>query len=126
MDIFILGAGKYNFMANLRNISFRGDEIEIVLGVSKEEYEALAANGRECLVLPVRGDSMQETLTSGKLGTGNRIMVPNKLLAKHSVEKLKKKLPARLFDFEEGKFILIRLEGPKLVPKFEEDFDEKE
>ncbi len=113
-------------MANLRNISFKGDEIEIVLVVSKEEYHALAGDSRECLVLPVRGSSMPETLTSGKLGTGNRIMVPNKLLAKHGVDKLRKKLPAKLYDFEEGKFILIRLESPKLVPKFEEDLHEKE
>jgi len=72
---------------------------------------------RNVLILP---EEFDEFLTTGKLGNSNRIMLPKKVLKKHAIE-LKGKVPAKIFDVNGRKFLLIKLEEIKIgIPKFKE------
>jgi hypothetical protein len=47
-------------------------------------------------------------------------MVPGKLLKRHDISKLRKKVPARIFELNNEKYLLIKLEKSSLIPDFEE------
>lgn len=106
-------------MADVQRIDVTEDGIIVCLKASKEEYEALGKTTHEILVLPTSSRDLTEVLTTGKLGNSNRIMLPNKILKRYSVTKLIKKVPAKIFDVEGRKFLLIKLkEHKKGVPVF--------
>lgn len=111
-------------MANINFIDMKTGEIQVNLKVSESEYSILKQARENILLLPGDSETLEETLTTGKLGNGNRIMLPNKILGRHGIEKLRKKIPAGIFDINGDKFMLIKLEESKLgVPVFKGDDD---
>ncbi len=105
-------------MARLKHIDMDGNRITLVLEISHIEYKLIGSK-EEMLVVPKDDSFLSEELTTGKIGNGNRIMVPNKLLKSYEF-KLPKKVPARIFDAQDEKYLLIRLKKSSLIPEFEE------
>lgn len=111
-------------MANIKSLEF-GDETLVKLNISEREYDFLKLSERNLVILPVESEILDEVLTTGRLGNGNRIMLPTKLLRAHDIKKLLKNVPAKIFELDSGKFLLIRLEESKPgVPVFKEDENE--
>jgi len=108
-------------MASVKNIDLNGGRVVLTMTTSPEEYRLLESYTTDILLLPGSGEFLQERLTTGKLGNGNRIMVPNKLLERHEIGELKKKVPARLFDLNGEKYLLLKLEESSLIPEFKEE-----
>jgi len=103
-------------MANIRSINMKNNEIILNVLVSEDEY-GLLNDTKDMVIVPEKFD---ESLTTGKLGNSNRIMLPKKILKKHKIE-LKGKVPARIFDLNGKKFLLIKLDEKMIgVPEFEE------
>ena len=91
-------------------------EIVLNLSITDEEYK-LISGAKEVIIA---SNDFDESLTTGKLGNSNRIMLPKKILKKHNIE-LRGKVPASIFESEGKKFLLIKLEEKKIgVPEFEE------
>lgn len=106
-------------MADIQNIEIGVDYILVSLMMSKTEYELLGKATTDLALLPTDEDLLSMRLTTGKLGNGNRIMVPNKMLASYDIKKLIKKVPAGVFDIDGRKLLLIQLAGRrKGVPEF--------
>ncbi len=105
-------------MARLKRIDMEGKGITLVLEISQEEYKLIGSE-EDLLVVPRDDSFLLEELTTGKIGHGNRIMMPNKLLNRYQV-KLPKKVPARIFEARDEKYLLIRLKKSSLIPEFEE------
>ncbi len=105
-------------MAEIQSIEMQGNEAVITLRMSREEYGILGQSTKNLLLLPV-GNSLKSTLTTGKLGNSNRIMLPKKALEAHGVGELEKKVPYRMFNLDGDVFLLIRLKRSMLgIPKF--------
>ncbi len=103
-------------MASIRSINMKDYEI-IMKAVISEEEQKLLKEMRNILILP---EEFDESLTTGKLGNSNRIMLPKKVLKKHSIE-LKGKVPAKIFAVNGRKFLLIKLEELKIgIPQFKD------
>ena len=97
-----------------------GGRISVNLSVSREEYDILKEDTSSLAILPVK--TLAETLTTGTIGNSNRIMMPNKVLKEHDIQKLKKNVPARIFEVGRRKILLIMLEEKlKGVPEFGEE-----
>ncbi|ODS37216.1 MAG: hypothetical protein A7315_04245 [Candidatus Altiarchaeales archaeon WOR_SM1_79] len=108
-------------MATIKSIEF-GGEILATFSISEKEYDLLKRSERDIVILPARSDVLDDILTTGRLGNGNRIMLPTKILRKHNIKKLLKNVPAKIFEVDDSKFLLIRLEKYKPgVPVFKED-----
>ncbi len=105
-------------MARLKRVNLEENGITLVLEISREEYKLIGPE-KDLLVVPKDDSFLSEALTSGKLGNSNRIMVPHRLLKNYDVE-LPKKVPARLFEVQDEKYLLIRLKGSSLIPEFKE------
>jgi hypothetical protein len=103
-------------MGELKRINLE-DGITVELSLSDEEYRLLS-RGRKVLVVPTGDGFLGTELTTGKIGNGNRIMVPNRLLEINDIRRLKKKVPARIFEVNKEKFLLIKLEESSLIPDF--------
>lgn len=96
------------------------NNILLNLRISKKEYELLAPATKAIMV--ISSELFTESLTTGRLGHSNRIMLPKKILKKHGVKILPKKVPAEIFDFVDSKFLVISLVDKKVgVPRFGED-----
>ncbi len=109
-------------MARIRSINIEPDGISLNLRISESEYSLLKSPMGDVLLLPSDTSVLEELLTTGRLGNGNRIMLPNKVMKKYHVKKLHKKVPARIFEINGGRFLLIKLEEHKPgVPTFEEE-----
>lgn len=106
-------------MARLKRIDMAENGITLVVEISREEYK-LIGPGKDLLVVPKDDSFLSEDLTSGRLGNSNRIMVPTKLLRNHNVVELPKKVPARIFEVKDQKYLLIRLKRSALIPEFGE------
>lgn len=107
-------------MSLLRKIQLDKDDVFITLKLTKKEYEIIAPEVREFIVIPT--NKLDKTLTTGKIGNGNRIMIPNNLLKKHDMKVLKKHVQSRIIDLDDKKFLIIELEKKKLgVPVFGEE-----
>lgn len=107
-------------MASVKSIDLKDDQVILTMTTSLEEYKLLESYTTEILVLPTSEGFLQERLTTGKIGHGNRIMVPNKLLERHGIEEMRKKVPARLFTLNGEKYLLLKLEKSVLIPEFKE------
>ena len=111
-------------MANIKSLEF-GDEILATFSISRKEYNLLKQAENDMVILPASPDVLNDALTTGRLGNGNRIMLPTKILKRHNVKKLLKNVPAKIFEVDHSKFLLIRLEEHKPgVPVFKEDENE--
>ena len=112
-------------MAEIKSINMEPDGISLNLRISEGEYSILKTPRDNLLLLPCDSSTLEERLTTGRLGNGNRIMLPNKIMKKYHVKKLHKKVPARIFEINGGRFLLIKLEEDKPgVPVFKEEEDE--
>jgi hypothetical protein len=88
--------------------------------LSHDEYSAIKSRHRNLILIP--SDSMEDTLTTGTLGNGNRIMLPNKILKKHKIEKLRKKVRSSIIEIDDNKFLIIELEKADMgIPVFKGD-----
>lgn len=109
-------------MAKIQIIDMKNDGILVTLKISEEEYEFLKPKSREFLIIPIDEDTLDETLTTGKLGNSNRIMLPNKILKKYEIKKLLKKVSSKIFNSNGDKLLVIKLEESKVgMPVFKED-----
>ena len=107
-------------MSVLRRIELNKDNIFITLEVTKKEYEMITPEAKEFIILPT--SRLNRTLTTGKIGNGNRIMIPNKLLKKHDMDVLKKHVQSRITDIGDRKFLIIELEDKRSgIPVFKEE-----
>jgi len=97
-------------MADIDSIDMKNDKILVNLKLTKEEYELLKQSTKRLLLLPTELNILDELLTTGTLGNSNRVMLPNKILRKHYVTKLLKKVPAQIFDIGDEKFLLLKLQ----------------
>ena len=111
-------------MAEIRNINMDNSEIMVNLKISKEEYDLLKQNTDSLILLPSNYDMLNHTLTTGRLGNSNRIMLPKKLLERGGVSALQKKVPARIFKANGDIFLLVKLEESRTgIPVFKEDME---
>ena len=109
-------------MADIQSIDMRNGEIIINLKVSEKEYALLRQETKNLLLLPTSDDVLDETLTTGKLGNSNRIMLPKKNLERHRVIGLLKKTPSKIFRAGDKVFLLVKLNEKKFgVPVFKEE-----
>lgn len=107
-------------MAEIKTINFETDEILINLKLTKQEYLQLQSSTKNLIVLPTDSNVLSDTLTTGKLGNGNRIMVPGKLLKNEGMDELIKKVKSKIFNVNNEKYLLIKLDdADKHIPKFE-------
>ena len=96
-------------MAEIRSIDVKNDEILLNMKITTSEYVILKSSTKDIIVLPTDSSVLTDTLTTGKLGNGNRIMMPNKLLKRASIPELKKKVPSKIFNICDEKYLLIKL-----------------
>jgi hypothetical protein len=109
-----------DYMAEIKSINMQADGISVSLKITEEEYSLLKSPKGDMLLLPADSQTLEESLTTGRLGNGNRIMLPNKVMSKYHVKKLHKKVPAKIFEVSGGRFLLIKLEDNRPgVPSFE-------
>lgn len=97
-------------MADIDSIDMKNDKILVNLKLTRDEYKLLKQSTKRLLLLPTEPHILNDLLTTGKLGNSNRIMLPNKILHKHNITALLKKVPAQVFDVHDEKFLLIKLQ----------------
>lgn len=108
-------------MAIIRSVDIHDQEVVAHLKLSPKEYKQLNQNTVDLLLLPSCATALKLELTTGKLGNGNRIMIPNRLLKEHNMSVMSKKVPAQVFDLDNDKFLLIKLKDSQPgVPIFPE------
>ena len=113
-------------MAKILNISLDNDDIVISLRLSKKEYHIAKIESDNLMIAPTSNDVLNENLISGKLGNGNRIMLPNKILSRHEIPLLLKHLPAKIFDLDDQKILVIKLMDKNIgMNNFNDDSNEK-
>ncbi|MBU2559335.1 hypothetical protein KKA03_00395 [archaeon] len=108
-------------MARIKNIDVNDGEMTVVITISEKEYNLLGAKIDGLVLVPTDEVFLERELVTGKIGNGNRIMVPNTFLKNNGIAKLRKRVPSRLFEFNNEKYLFIKLENSSLVPEFEED-----
>ena len=108
-------------MADIQNINMRTGDIIVELRISNEEYELLKLKNRNLLLVPTDSEVLNIALTTGKLGNSNRIMLPKRVLEEHRIAHLRKKVPAKVFEVDGDKYLVIQLVKSKVgIPEFEE------
>ena len=108
-------------MARIKNIEVDGAEMTVVMTITEKEYKHLGTQTEGIVIIPTDEVFLERELITGKIGNGNRIMVPNLFLKKHGISKLRKRVPSRLFEFNNEKYLFIKLEESSLIPEFEEE-----
>ncbi|MCK5023715.1 MAG: hypothetical protein KAS04_06065 [Candidatus Aenigmarchaeota archaeon] len=108
-------------MAEIESIDIEKKDIILNLKISKDEYKLIRNNTSNLLVVPKNKDFLNGTLTTGRLGNSNRIMLPKKILKLFDVSNLEKKVPAKTFNVGDEVFILIKLKQSTFgIPTFKE------
>lgn len=109
-------------MAEIKNIDVRKNDIELRLSISMEEYKIIQNNTSDLIVLPYNTETLKHSLTTGKLGNSNRIMMPKKVLQLFKIKELDKKLNSSIFTLNGDSFLLSRLKKSSTgIPQFKED-----
>jgi len=105
-------------MANIKSIDIENNKnINLHLLITNQEYGLLKQKTKDIIILPE--DSLNKTLTTGKLGNSNRIMVPKKFLKQFELENLDKKIPAAVFEIDNKLFLLTKIKSLKNgIPEF--------
>ena len=93
----------------------------VVMTISEKEYNLIGAQIEGLVVVPTDENFLERILITGKIGNGNRIMVPNTFLKNNGISKLRKRVPSRLFELNNEKYLFIKLEDSSLIPEFEEE-----
>ena len=106
-------------MADL--VRFEKDDGKVLLtfSLSADEYGLVKESEDDVRLLPVGEDCFNLRLTTGQLGNGNRLMLPNKMLERNEIDLIKK-IPSRIFDIGGEKYLLCKLAKKKGVPHFKE------
>ncbi len=107
-------------MAQIKNIKIENGEITVVMNITEKEYNIIGAHIDGLIIVPTSAAFLERKLITGKIGNGNRIMVPNKFLNQNGISKLRKRVPSRLFEFNNEKYLIIQLEESSFIPEFEE------
>lgn len=108
-------------MADIHSIDMKKGNIMVNLKISRSEYEMLSQETRNLLLLPTRSNILDRPLTTGKLGNSNRIMLPKKILDRHEITNLEKKVPAKTFKINDEVYLLIKLKKSSFgMPMFKE------
>lgn len=106
-------------MAEIRNIDIKNDKITVMFSIEKEEYKILQNHTTDIILLPSGAESLPHSLTTGRLGNSNRIMLPKKILETFGISELNKKAPATIFNISGDAFLLIKIKSSKTgIPKF--------
>lgn len=109
-------------MARIKSMDMRSGKIELTLSISNDEYKILRQNTSSLIILPSGNDSLPYSLTTGKLGNSNRVMLPKKILESFNIFELNKKVPSNIFQVGGESFMLIKIDGSKIgIPKFKEE-----
>ena len=95
-------------MAEVKSINIESGRITVTLSINQKEYELIKEDNHDFAVLPV--GRMKESLTTGKLGNSNRVMVPKKFLERAGITQLIKNVKARIFSVDGPKVLLIKLD----------------
>ncbi len=107
-------------MASIDSIDVEPDRVVAKVVLSIEEYGALNSATRDILIAPVGHDNLELLLTVGKIGNGNRIMLPNRVLKAVGIDKLPRKAPAKIFFLRGNKYLVACIEGDSEgIPFFE-------
>lgn len=112
-------------MGKIKSIEINNGEMTVVMTITEKEYNLIGAQIDGLAVVPTDEVFLERELVTGKIGNGNRIMVPNKFLKQNGISKLRKRVPSRLFEFNNEKYLFIKLEESSLIPEFEEESDTK-
>jgi len=108
-------------MAKLKGFEKGGESMKVTLHVTQTEYELLKKSEDDLLLLPADPQMFSIELTAGKLGNGNRIMLPNRLLEAHNIPILNKKLPSNILEINGVTYLLLKLKEKKPgIPTFRE------
>lgn len=108
-------------MAEIHSIDVKKNKIVVNLKISKAEYEIISNNTNDLLLIPTSHNFLDHSLTTGKLGNSNRIMLPKKILEKFEIKNLEKKVPAKTFKIDDEIFLLIKLQKSSFgIPVFKE------
>lgn len=108
-------------MAEIRSIDVKRSEISVNLKISKAEYDMISNTTSDLLLMPTSQSFLSHSLTTGKLGNSNRIMLPKKILAKLEIKELDKKVPAKTFKLDDEIFLLIKLKKSTFgIPVFKD------
>ena len=109
-------------MAEIYSMDMRNSEILVSLRITKAEYRLLEQETKGLVLLPTGPETLDEMLTTGKLGNSNRIMMPKKNMAKHNVRQLPKKVMSKIFRMNGDTILLIKLKESKVgIPVFKEE-----
>ena len=109
-------------MAKILNVDLSMGKKMLQVELTDLEYELIAPQTDNLLLLPTDATHMAETLSTGDLGNSNRIMVPHGLLRRFDVPPLRDlgRVPAAIFNTGTGTYLLVDLSGSRVgVPKFE-------
>lgn len=108
-------------MAEIKCIDMHGGKMEIKLSISKDEYRLLKHNMSDLTILPCGKDALIYSLTTGKLGNSNRVMLPKKILESFEIHELDKHVPANIFILNGDALLLMKIKKSKLgIPDFKE------
>lgn len=107
-------------MARIKNIKIENGDITVVMNISEKEYTMIGAQIDGLAIVPTNNTFLERELVTGKIGNGNRIMVPNKFLKQNGISVLRKRVPSKLFEFNKEKYLFIKLEESSLIPEFKE------
>jgi hypothetical protein len=119
--MFIYPRVLYKPMAELKSVERNAKDIKVTLKLTSDEYGMISKSWDDILLSPVNDAQFSEELTTGRLGNGNRVMLPKKILERHGVKLLKKKLPAAIFEVEGRTYLLAKLKEKKPgVPVYRE------
>jgi hypothetical protein len=108
-------------MARIKNIDIKEGEMTVILTISEKEYKLIGAQIEGLVLVPTDELFLERELVTGKIGNGNRIMVPNTFLKKNEISKLRKRVPSRLFELNNEKYLFIKLENSSHIPEFEDE-----
>jgi hypothetical protein len=95
-------------MAKIQHIRMKGDKILATFEITEDEYKMIKPRSRRVIFASL--DMLDEVLTTGTLGNSNRVMLPNKVLIKHGIQKLVKKARSNIFETLDGKYLVVELE----------------
>ena len=107
-------------MAKIKSIDMHDGKVDVKLSINKDEYKILKHHMTNFVILPCGKDTLDNYLTTGKLGNSNRVMLPKKMLERFNVGDLEKKAPSSIFTINGDSFLLIKIKKSNIgVPKFE-------
>jgi hypothetical protein len=108
-------------MVTIESIDIQKNKISLKVNISKKDYGLISKSAPDIVILPTGGDHLSQKLTTGKIGNGNRIMIPKKFLERKNISNLPKIVDSDIFQTESGLFLLIKLrDDHSPIPSFSE------